>query len=765
MHLKRPDEEPHVNSLIREHHHLGPRGDCGQFLRSDFVLDEYRQAQARLADRACRVGGHSPQHHLHMLPILITPRFLVQPTVTRGSQLASRMHGLNHSPLTGNSLARRLRRDCAYEHSRSLQPIRQHPSPRGRRHRDQAHPPQCASQYQDRFRACVAAGCHTVDSGTRARRPVHRSGRSEPSPGPSSKERPRGWLASTLLLATRAGSLKDPFSGSSETDTADQTRSSTKYGRPLDTAWIMLRHVALTCCAIRSRWTSLRGQTTLGTGRMLLAVSSFGRIHPRCQDIHIENTPAEPAVYNASGQLEPNPHDHHTMTQSDEPIVRTEEHTKPQTPTGLNSTDRPSKFARKTFIDLFAGCGGLSLGLLNAGWDGLFAIEKHPDAFRTLRHNLIERNEHNHALRPFRWPVWLAKDPIPIESFIKDHLQALLMHKGSIDLIVGGPPCQGFSLAGQRRESDPRNTLGDHQLTLIDILRPKLVLLENVRGIDIPFYDKTCEQPDRSCRQTFASRFSASLKGLGYDVNTDLICASQYGVPQKRRRCFILGVRLDIADSLQEPNLFHALRSYRNTFLSARGLPENQPTTAADAISDLQTIGQRLTQCRDGYSPPGYSELEYSGPKTIYQALMHRNAGTNLNSLRLVKHRPETVEKFSEILLTCRKGCHLSTSDRHRLGINKHAITPVDPEQPAPTITTLPDDLIHYCEPRIHTVREHARLQSFPDWFEFQGRYTTGGNRRRDDCPRYTQVGNAVPPLLAEAFGEVLATTLDRIET
>ena len=95
------------------------------------------------------------------------------------------------------------------------------------------------------------------------------------------------------------------------------------------------------------------------------------------------------------------------------------------------------------------------------------------------------------------------------------------------------------------------------------------------------------------------------------------------------------------------------------------------------------------------------------------------------------------------------------------MGIKKRSTTPLDPDAPSPTITTLPDDLIHYSEPRTMTVREHARIQSFPDWFKFAGHYTTGGDRRKKDCPRFTQVGNAVPPLLARAIGETILNLLD----
>jgi DNA (cytosine-5)-methyltransferase 1 len=105
----------------------------------------------------------------------------------------------------------------------------------------------------------------------------------------------------------------------------------------------------------------------------------------------------------------------------------------------------------------------------------------------------------------------------------------------------------------------------------------------------------------------------------------------------------------------------------------------------------------------------------------------------------------------------------MSDADRKNYNLKKHRIFPMSGDEPAPTVTTLPDDILHYSEPRILTVREYARLQSFPDWFHFKGKYTTGGKLRTKECPRYTQVGNAVPPLLARAIGKALQEMLAEV--
>ncbi len=140
------------------------------------------------------------------------------------------------------------------------------------------------------------------------------------------------------------------------------------------------------------------------------------------------------------------------------------------------------------------------------------------------------------------------------------------------------------------------------------------------------------------------------------------------------------------------------------------------------------------------------------------------DAKTPPNSIRLAKHKPPTIEQFLTLQRLGVRGYKAAAELNALLGTAKHRRHWLHPGRPAPTITTLPDDFVHYSEPRILTVRECARLQSFPDWFEFKGKYTTGGDRRRRECPRFTQVGNAVPPLLAQFVGSVVSTALQSID-
>ena len=126
------------------------------------------------------------------------------------------------------------------------------------------------------------------------------------------------------------------------------------------------------------------------------------------------------------------------------------------------------------------------------------------------------------------------------------------------------------------------------------------------------------------------------------------------------------------------------------------------------------------------------------------------------SSHRFANHKKETIEKFQYILNFGRANKNISDEIKAKYNMKKRTVVPLCSDSPTPTLTTLPDDYIHYCEPRILTVREYARIQSFPDSYEFKGGYTTGGDRRKTDVPRYTQIGNAIPPLFAEQAGLVL---------
>jgi DNA (cytosine-5)-methyltransferase 1 len=404
------------------------------------------------------------------------------------------------------------------------------------------------------------------------------------------------------------------------------------------------------------------------------------------------------------------------------------------------------------FIDLFSGCGGLSLGLMEAGWTGLFAIEKSPDAFATLSHNLMGKSGHS-----FLWPKWLPHSHMNIGTLLKRHSSDLGRLKGKIALIAGGPPCQGFSYAGRRNPNDPRNKLSEEYLKVVSLVKPRFLMLENVQGFARGFR-KNGKSICRTVPQ--ADLVADELQSLGYQTFREVITSSEVGVPQPRKRFVMIAIAEDDAafsllGNLSPFDLFH---SRTILFRQKKGLPLNVDITARMAIGDLELEGKETIPCRDS-DVPGFMQLAYFPPKALnaYLTLMRRGLGDDPpNSLRIAKHSTRVKERFQNILTFCQGGKSLSTFDKERLGLKKQATTPMSGGQLAPTITTLPDDVIHYSEPRILTVREMARLQSFPDWFAFQGGYTTGSSQRKEKCPRYTQVGNAVPPLLSEAMGQVL---------
>lgn len=420
--------------------------------------------------------------------------------------------------------------------------------------------------------------------------------------------------------------------------------------------------------------------------------------------------------------------------------------------------------AAKYFIDVFAGCGGLSLGLANAGWTGKFAVEKHPDAFNTLRHNLVDSKQHSH----FSWPRWLPLQNYDIKILNEDYKERLKNFQ-SIKLVASGPPCQGFSLAGNRKANDHRNLLLNDYIEFVRIVRPQYLILENVKGITSTRKQGARGRPYASL--TYADLLNEGLRDLGYAVYSRIFEAFNYGVPQRRPRFILIGIsadRLELLGSKQSSfDPFDGLETLREKFLTSKQLPMNGRVGPKEALSDLETVHRELIECFDSANFKQV-KYDYSVRLTNYQTLLRKGLkNTAPNSLRLVNHRPHIKQRFEKIIKYAeennRKGISFSPQERNLLGIPKRSLAVLDPNNPSHTITTIPDDILHYQEPRVLTVRENARLQSFPDWFEFKGKYTTGQLRRRVECPRYTQVGNAVPPLLGEFLGLFISNIDERI--
>jgi len=383
------------------------------------------------------------------------------------------------------------------------------------------------------------------------------------------------------------------------------------------------------------------------------------------------------------------------------------------------------------YIDIFAGCGGLSLGLYNAGWEGLFAIEKNKMAFATLKYNLMDNVHH------FDWPDWLDVKEHDINTILTEKRHELQRLQGTVDLVAGGPPCQGFSFAGKRDEQDHRNQLMNSYIEFVDLVKPRMVFFENVRGFTSRFVKKSSDG------KIYSQVVEERLDDIGYAIDSNIINFSEFGIPQNRRRFILVGIRKDEGDV---DSFFNQLRKNRKSFLETRGLPVT--VTAREAISDLER------RHGDYPSPDSHNFLAgYYGPAmTKYQNLMKAGYDKNPDSHRFANHKNRTIEKFKQYMNYPRNK-NIPADDKKELNINKNCITPMDPGQPSPTLTTLPDDYIHYSEARILTVREFARLQSFNDWYEFKEKYTTGGKLRTSEVPRYSQVGNAIPPMFVQQVG------------
>ena len=399
------------------------------------------------------------------------------------------------------------------------------------------------------------------------------------------------------------------------------------------------------------------------------------------------------------------------------------------------------KKRKYSVIDLFAGCGGLSLGLYQAGWKGLFAIEKNAFAFDTLKHNLIDKKHH------FDWPDWLPQTNHDINEVLENFENQLKSLRGTVDLVAGGPPCQGFSMAGQRIEDDIRNQLVFSYIRFIDLVRPKMILFENVKGFTYAFDKKKNRDAE-----PYSQKVIRELQKLHYNVKDFVIDFSKYGVPQRRKRFILVGIQ----DTIGTPDNFEELlMKNRDTFLAKKGLTVS--TTIQEAISDLlRANGEAPTPDRKGFQSGRYGNEDLT-PYELYLREDYPTTHTIPDSHSFAKHTADKLACYQRLLAEYpERGKRIDGDKRGAWGILQRGITVLDPNAVSPTITGQPDDYLHYCEPRIMTVRECARIQSFPDWYEIRKKYTTGGQMRKKEVPRYSQIGNAIPPLWGAQAGTIL---------
>ena len=459
-----------------------------------------------------------------------------------------------------------------------------------------------------------------------------------------------------------------------------------------------------------------------------------------------------------------------------------------------------------TAVDLFAGCGGLSLGLKQAGWDIVCAVERSSMAAETYYANFIDHDDTasdycKHVEQSARDQIrsgLLVDDVAAFEEHI-DVVRALT-DGSQLVLLAGGPPCQGFSMAGSRSPEDPRNRLVWRFLQIAGLLNPLFVLMENVGAIQSPFQQGKRASIFPDLEQVLQE---TAVEYGGYATVRLVLRADQYGVPQRRKRVFLVGVRKDVASAVDMAD--HGYWDSEHDEVSAASPPVapavnvGNPPTAQDALWDL---------IESTYAPlelaPNPTARHYARKSRLES---HDTSETEIScdyvetpNHRFRSHKPATQTRFHLLRLFQEHGvprglfvlaakgetdlgryleplypllpiqfplrrvetlCELASLVRE-LGSRKQSQRALDSEMPAPTVTTLPDDLCHYLANRTLTVREMARLQSFPDSFIFRGKETTGGTKRRVEVPQYSQVGNAVPPLLAEAIGYQLRRLLAR---
>ncbi len=414
-------------------------------------------------------------------------------------------------------------------------------------------------------------------------------------------------------------------------------------------------------------------------------------------------------------------------------------------------------------MDLFAGCGGLSLGLEQAGFIPVFVNELNDDARATYIQNRSEGHE------------WLAEPGFhsaDVKKLVLDkkYLPALEkrfatdfgIHHGELDLLVGGPPCQGFSGIGHRRsysvdkEQLPSNHLFQDMAAIVHRLRPRVFLFENVRGLLHARWNG-----DGVKGEIWKEVLGTFQKIPGYSVAYSLVYAKDYGVPQNRPRVLMVGVRDDVgAGIVREGNPMDAiLRGY---------LPKGRGGSPdlIDLLGDLV----------DPSYLNGGSTTHYPSPaRTVAQKHLRMPTGGNSPLRKGDVVTEHDYSKHNDRILAKFRAMHTGDGrvpEEFRTKKFAQRVLPPRWGDGGPTITatSLSDDYVHFSQPRVLTVREWARLQMFPDQYQFAGKRTTGGIRRAGnpregifdrEVPKYTQIGNAVPVGLAKAVGEHLKGILE----
>lgn len=422
-------------------------------------------------------------------------------------------------------------------------------------------------------------------------------------------------------------------------------------------------------------------------------------------------------------------------------------------------------------IDLFCGAGGCSEGLIQAGFDILYSS----DISDMVEATYVHRHEQLGLIQGKNTWFQLADIKDLTGEQILNTIANLEVCNGTvpeIDLIIGGPSCQGFSRAGRRDRKDPRNMLFGEYVRVISEIKPRYIVLENVEGfMDMQFIDYVgitgIHYPDGSVTPDILTR---ELNEIGYATLTPRILnAADYGVPQRRNRVIFIGYRKDQKiPSYPKPTTKNYLTLY--DAISDLIVDEKLKSEVSPMLTDFQIQSMRgRTPRKDGKTISCTNPKNKELPKVTdvvwqrFSLFYEGETGTNLRKRvkeigidiseypALVRLCAERFGMDNESVIELFKNCKATEDQIDVLLTKKNIRQRWNANQPSATVVTIADDYISPWEPRTFSVREMARCQSFDDSFEFLGKRTTGGLRRRVEIPQYTQVGNAVPPLLAKA--------------
>lgn len=362
--------------------------------------------------------------------------------------------------------------------------------------------------------------------------------------------------------------------------------------------------------------------------------------------------------------------------------------------------------------EFFSGCGGLSTGFERGGFDVVFAND--------IDQNSLDTYGANHEDVATYCADVRNVDGATVEQEVQQNVDDSIT-LNDIDAVIGGPPCEGFSIAGDRDTEDPRNQLFRHYFDVVSEIDPEVVVMENVEGI------LSMEINGENA----ASLVKSELQDMGYQIETHWkLDASHYGVPQKRVRVFFVGAR-------------------DTTVSSPPTETADSPVTVWEALSDLPRL-----------SPGEEKTTHENDPWTAYQRSMREHADRDddgnerLYNHKAYNHGARTVARFE---LTPHGENYVEIPDKEEFDDYVPSSTynsrhnKLEPHKPSGTVTShCNDEMVHYNDSRVITVREAARLQSFPDEYKFHGERSNGHGT--DPENQYEQVGNAVPPRLAHSI-------------